>query len=337
MRRGPVISVIMPARNEGERVAATIKSLITSCAKPQEIEIVIVDDASAQHLAPSASMVPQGIAAKIVRSRVHLGVGKARNLAVRKARGDIVFITDAHVRFSEGWDREIAKQMIPNRILAATIREIDSTWHGFGCRLVVPYMGTHWINNRPRGESEVQVASSSGTVMERSTFLELGGYDEGMIVYGGFEPEFSLRAWRHGAQIIAAPGIEVFHRFKSPRETVKFIGRVRTFIVHNCLRFGVLHLPRAMILEMVRLQALEYRNHIQLALRFLEQRKAWERREELASILPRDFAWFVRHFKLTDQAGHPIPVRSEKQCTKFQKALSITSFKSNLKPFASAQ
>src|SRR5439155_8240124 len=67
-----------------------------------------------------------------------------------------------------------------------------------------------------------------------------------------------------------------------------------------------------MILEMVRLQALEYRNHIQLALRFLEQRKAWERREELASILPRDFAWFVRHFKLTDQAGHPIPVRSER-------------------------
>jgi hypothetical protein len=81
-------------------------------------------------------------------------------------------------------------------------------------------------------------------------------------------------------------------------------------MVHNCLRFGVAHLPEAMILEMVRLHALEFPSHVGEALRLLDQRGAWERREDLSSKLKHDFAWFVRRFDLTDQVGDPIPVRT---------------------------
>ena len=130
-----------------------------------------------------------------------------------------------------------------------------------------------------------------------------------MKVYGGFEPEFSVRAWRSGADIVTAADIEVSHRSKSSRERVKFTGQARTFMVHNCLRFGIVHLPEAMILEMVRLHALEFPSHIGKAMQLLDQRAAWERREELSSTLKRDFAWFVRRFDLTDQVGDPIPVR----------------------------
>jgi hypothetical protein len=100
-----------------------------------------------------------------------------------------LFITDAHATFSEGWNSEIARLSASGRVLAATIRDRDSTWRGFGCRLVVPHMGTHWNGDRPEGPTAVQVASSAGTILDRSLFHEIGGYDEGMMVYGGFEPE----------------------------------------------------------------------------------------------------------------------------------------------------
>jgi hypothetical protein len=78
--------------------------------------------------------------------------------------------------------------------------------------------------------------------------------------------------------------------------------------VHNCLRFGVTHLPELMILEMVRLHAAEFPDHIRNALRLLEERDAWGRRQELANARVHDFGWFVDRFALRDQVGRPIPV-----------------------------
>ena len=51
--------------------------------------------------------------------------------------------------------------------------------------------------------------------------------NEGMMVYGGFKPKFSVRAWRSGAEMVTATNIEVAHRFKSP-ERVKFTSQART-------------------------------------------------------------------------------------------------------------
>jgi hypothetical protein len=53
--------------------------------------------------------------------------------------------------------------------------------------------------------------------------------NEGMIVYGGFEPEFSVRACSSGAEIVTAPNIKVSNRFKSSPERVKFTSQARTF------------------------------------------------------------------------------------------------------------
>jgi hypothetical protein len=119
---------------------------------------------------------------------------------------------------------------------------------------------------------------------------------------------FSVRAWCSGAEIVLAPGIEIAHRFKPAHERDAFVASARTALLHNCLRFGVAYLPELMILEMVRLHALEFPDHIQAALHLLEQRDAWRRRAELAKTRTHDFEWFVDRFALHDQAGRPIPV-----------------------------
>ncbi|MHA7956421.1 glycosyltransferase family 2 protein [Streptomyces sp. L500] len=302
----PVISVVMPARNEGARVGATIASALDTAAGPDDIEFVVVDDCSAPDRRPEVGGAAARRRTTVIRSARRLGVGAARNLAARHARGRVLFVTDAHTGFSAGWDRTAIRLLAPGRILSVTVLDSTSAWRGHGCRLVVPYMGTRWNTAVPEGRL-VQVASSAGTVLERALFERIGGYDEGMVHYSGFEPEFSVRAWRTGAEIVHTTDIEIAHRFKPREEVTAFLGAARTSIVHNCLRFGTAHLPESMILEMVRLHALEFPEHIRAALALLEERGAWRRREELAATLPHDFAWFVRRFGLLDQIGRPVP------------------------------
>ncbi|MBT2382889.1 glycosyltransferase [Streptomyces sp. ISL-11] len=297
----------MPARDEGDRVGATVASALEAGAGPDDIEFVVVDDCSAPGGRPVIADGPDRRRVRIIRSDRHLGVGAARNLAARHARGRVLFVTDAHTRFSDGWDREAQRLIGPDRILSVTIRDRTSAWRGYGCRLVIPHMGTHWNTSPPGPLPHVHVASSAGTVIERARFARIGGYDEGMVHYSGFEPEFSVRAWRSGAEIVHTTDIEITHRFKRREEVTAFLGVARTAIVHNCLRFGTAHLPESMIPEMVRLHALEFPDHVREALVMLEQRGAWRRREELAASLPYDFAWFVRRLGLRDQIDRPIP------------------------------
>ncbi|MFI1801674.1 glycosyltransferase family 2 protein [Streptomyces sp. NPDC020379] len=304
----PEISVVVPARDEGERVAATIASALAAAAAPDRVEAVVVDDCSAPGRRPRITDVADRRRSRVIRSDHHLGVGAARNLAARHARGRLLFITDAHTRFSDGWDHEAARLVSGDRIISVAVRDQTSDWRGHGCRLVVPYMGTRWNTAAPTGpEPHVQIASSAGTVVDSALFARLGGYDEGMVHYGGFEPEFSVRAWRSGAHIVHTTAIEIAHRFKPPDECTTFLGAARTAMVHNCLRFGTLHLPESMILEMVRLHALEYPDHIQRALAMLQQRGAWQRRAQLEASLPYGFASFVERFALLDQIGRPVP------------------------------
>jgi glycosyltransferase involved in cell wall biosynthesis len=304
----PTISVVFPARDEGLRVRDTIVSIVRSCESPRHIEIVVVDDESRPERQPDVDVVlPTRGMLRVIRSDVHLGVGAARNLGVRHARGDLIFIVDAHVRLSDAWDAEVVRHSITNTVLAATIRDWDSEFRGYGCSLVVPHMGTRWNMYPPSSGKEIQIASSAGTALERELFWRIGGYDEGMVHYGGFEPEFSVRSWRSGARVVLSTGLEVSHRFKTPSECSRFTRSARTAMIHNCLRFGVVHLPESMILEMVRLHAVEFPTHIEAALQLLELRGAWRRRQELMGGLRYDFEDFSERFHLRDQLNAPIP------------------------------
>ncbi|GAA3064956.1 hypothetical protein GCM10020000_55790 [Streptomyces olivoverticillatus] len=145
----PGISVVLPARDEGDRAGATIASALDAAAGPDGVEFVVVDDCSAPERRPSVTDAAARRRTTVVRSDRHLGVGAARNLAARHARGRVLFVTDAHTRFSDGWDRAAERLLAPGRILSVTILDSSSAWRGHGCRLIVPYMGTRWNTTVP--------------------------------------------------------------------------------------------------------------------------------------------------------------------------------------------
>jgi glycosyltransferase involved in cell wall biosynthesis len=302
----PLISVVIPARNERKCLASTIASIASTSGDRHPVEIVVVDDASSDRGRDHLQFSQSRVYLRVIKERKRLGVGRARNRGAQEAKGDILFITDAHMTFPRNWTDIVVRNVQSNKILAATIADGTSSWQGLGCSLVVPYMGTSWNIKRLRTPHPVQIASSAGTILERSLFHKIGGYDVGMITYGAAEPEFSLRAWLSGAEILCVPELKLGHRFQRQADASRFLNRHRSILMHNNIRFGLLYLSRASSLQMLRHYAMKFPRHMVKALRLIDASDVWERRAFLQKSLAHDFAWFVSKFNLTDQIGLPI-------------------------------
>ncbi|MDF2903521.1 MAG: glycosyl transferase family 2 [Bacillus sp. (in: firmicutes)] len=303
----PLISVVIPVRNESHRLIGTIKSILDSRSTNCELEIVIVDDASDDGSVVNLATQTSNAIIKVYRLDKRVGVPGARNYGTSLADGDIIFMTDSHVRFSQGWDRHVFNNIADNRIIAATICDTSSDFKGYGCRLVVPYMGTWWIKEPPVVNPPfVQIASCAGTVLTKTLFERIGGYDPGMILYGGAEPEFSLRSWLSGAEIVSVPPLKVFHRFKTKPEVELFLKGLRPTMIHNNLRFGFLYLSELASLQMIRHFAMSYPDQIQDAIKLFEDSDVWQRKAFLKKSLRYDFEWFVYYFNLKNQVDQKI-------------------------------
>ena len=308
----PDISVLIPARNESSRIAPTIRAIARARTTDARVEFIVVDDASTDGcIANLVSAVPRlleesKIDIRVCRLTEHSGNYRARNHAATIASADILFITDAHVQFSRGWDERVLEHIRPGRILAATVTQNGSPFRGYGARLLVPLMGTSWNRDPVEGAGQVPIAVCSATVIPRALFERLGGYDAGMLHYGAGEPEFSVRAWLHGAEICSLTDLEVQHEFKARSEFAKFIDSVRLYWVHNCIRFGLLYLSELGCMQLLRYYARAYPTVFQRSLAMVNKSDVWERRALLEQHRERSFDWFVGYFGLRNQIGGAI-------------------------------
>jgi glycosyltransferase involved in cell wall biosynthesis len=308
----PEISVVIPARNERSRLAPTIQAIARARSAETRVEFVIVDDASTDGcIANLVSAVPRLLQERSIDVRVysleeHSGIYRARNHAAELANGEILFITDAHVQFSQGWDEQVLRHIRPGRIIAGTTSQPSTGFRGYGCKLLIPFMGTTWNQERRDGLSPVPLAACSATVIPRDLFFELGGYDPDMLVYGAGEPEFSVRAWLHGAEIFSLPDLEVQHEFKARDELWKYLHSIRPFWVHNCLRFGLLYLSEMGCMQLLRFYARAFPAVFQKALLMLDESNVWQRREQLEHYRERSFDWYVGYFGMKNQIGGEI-------------------------------
>jgi glycosyltransferase involved in cell wall biosynthesis len=306
MSDAPIFSIIIPTRNEGMRVRSTILSVLENSQTNVSFEVVVADDDSSDGSCDALEFLIPEVPIRIVRTGMHSGVARARNLGASISRGSFLFITDSHVNFSRGWDTRALEHLSENRILAATITDQNSKFHGYGCSLVVPFMGTRWNQLPPIGP--VQIASSAGTIISKKLFNKIGGYDEGMHFYGAIEPEFSIRAWLSGAEIFTIHDIEISHRFKTSHERNNHIAGVRKYMIHNAIRFGLLYLSERASMQMIRHYIMQFPHECAEAFRLVESSDVWQRKNFLELSLKHDFFWFIKTFDLKNQIGEEIPL-----------------------------
>jgi glycosyltransferase involved in cell wall biosynthesis len=310
----PDISVVIPAHNEKSRVAPTIQNIARARTSGARIQFVVVDDASTDGtVANLVSALPRLLNEPNIDIRVEYleersGNYLARNRGAEVASADILFMTDGHVEFSHGWDDVVLRAIRPRRMLAGATLQHETGFRSYGCKLAVPRMGTVWNSGNGNGHDsqKVQIAACHAAVLTRELFNELGGYDTGMILYGGGEPEFSLRTWLQGAEIVSVPGLEVHHQFKTRDEFALFLNSIRHYWVHNCLRFAMLYRTELGCMQVIQHYGKSFPEETQQALQLVEGSDVWEPRNWLEGRRRRSFDWFVGYFAVEDETGAQI-------------------------------
>lgn len=90
-------SIVMAAYNEEKTIGLAIESVL---GQGGEAEIIVVDDGSTDGTAKVASQYP----VKLIRIE-HRGPGEARNIGIKRATGDVIFLVDADEVLSEKYVR----------------------------------------------------------------------------------------------------------------------------------------------------------------------------------------------------------------------------------------
>jgi len=303
----PVISVVIPVRNEGERLNAAVSSIVAGRSSLFPLEIILVDDASSDcccdGLAEAWTSPYHAVHLQIVRLPSWSGIPYARNAGAAAASAPILFITDANVLFPPNWNVPIRQHSNPNRVLCATIADMDSSFRGYGCTLLLPSMGVNWIPDPRLYGGHVPISPCSGTIITADLFRRAGGYDTAMPIYGAAEPEFSVRLWLCGAEIVSLPGLVLRHKFRPAAERQPFLDAIGKVSLRNYLRFGMLYLDQQRIDQMLDYYSGHSPSYVDEALQSLSSGEVWQRRRILEERLPRRFSSFVDRFGIRDADG----------------------------------
>ena len=307
----PVISVVIPVRNEGQRLRAAVSSIIGGRSSRFPLQIVLVDDGSSDGcctgLAEACShdrSWPGDLArVDVVRLPQWSGIPFARNAGAAAAQASILFITDANVLFPQNWDIPIRERIAANRVLCATIADIDSPFRGYGCTLLIPSMGVQWLRDPRFYGGYVPISPCSGTAITAELFRRAGGYDTEMPVYGAAEPEFSVRLWLCGAEILSMPDLVLHHRFRPASERQPFLDAIGKVSLRNYLRFGLLYLDQKRITQLMHYYSAQSPTQFSEVLHSLSTDGVWQRRRLLEERLPLRFPSFVERFAIRDAFG----------------------------------
>ena len=240
----PFISVVLPVRNESERLPSLLAALEAQDYPCDCFEIVVADGRSTDETRAIvlAAAEQSGMAIRLV-DNPGIRSGPGRNAGIQAARGDIILFVDGHCSIPS------------NKLLRDTVAIFKETGVECLCRpqpLVAPgasQMGRviaavreSWLGHgRDSLIYDMDFAgfvdpTTSGATYRREVFERIGPYDEDFDACE--DCDFNLRVRKHGYKAYTDPRLAVFYE---PRANLKGLlkqmmrygrGRVRLMKKH---------------------------------------------------------------------------------------------------------
>ena len=212
----PVVSVIIPTYGQLEH---TLRCLASIAANPPglPIEVIVIDDAWPGEDAEALS-VARGI--RLFRNEINLGFLRSCNRAAAIAKGKYLYLLNNDTQVLDGWLEPMvstfqqhpgtgavgAKLLYPDGRLqeAGGIVWQDASGWNFG-RLEDPGKPEY---NYVR---EVDYCSAAALMVERSVFLDLGGFDERYAPAYYEDTDLCFRLRRIGLKTLYQPAAQIVH------------------------------------------------------------------------------------------------------------------------------
>ena len=213
------ISIIVPVYNGDRFIGRCLESILRN-KTDVPFELIVVDDGSTDRTAEIVRSFPCSYY-RIEKS----GVAAARNLGIRKAKGEILFFFDADVILREDTLSRFLKhfQEDPDVCVVQGRWDSESPSRAFASRFfLLKY--TYSLNQLMDKARRTEVANleTGNMAVKAEVFRQVGGFDEGYKSAGGEEHELGLRILQR-YKIYYYADLFVGHEFGGFRGTLRKI------------------------------------------------------------------------------------------------------------------
>uniref|UniRef100_V5H3Z4 Polypeptide N-acetylgalactosaminyltransferase n=2 Tax=Ixodes ricinus TaxID=34613 RepID=V5H3Z4_IXORI len=236
----PTTSVVVVFHNEGLSVLMrTVHSVINRSPRQFLKEVVLVDDYSDKENLKGeletyiARNFPAGLV-RLLRNEERQGLIRSRSYGAEQSVGDVVLFLDAHCEVGINWLPPLLAPIRANRY-TMTVPVIDGidkdtfeyrpVYHGgqhfrgifeWGMLYKEIEIPEEEIKRRKHHSEPYKSPTHAGGLfaIDREYFLKLGGYDPGLLVWGGENFELSFKIWQCGGSIYWVPCSRVGHVYR---------------------------------------------------------------------------------------------------------------------------
>lgn len=192
-----LFSIIIPAYNEEKSLPGCLESLKNQNLPANDFEVIVIDNGSTDQ---TPNIVKNYGATLIVNKEKN--VSGLRNLGAQMAQGEVLAFIDADCTAASNWLTAASKYINNEKV---------SAWGGVpGVPDDATWVQKSWYNLRKKTEKVLAVEwlESMNLFVRKSTFLNLGGFNESLVTCE--DVDFSYRLGEQG-KIIADQDISVLH------------------------------------------------------------------------------------------------------------------------------
>jgi glycosyltransferase involved in cell wall biosynthesis len=213
MNRTMTLSVITPTRNKRELLERTLGALAGQDLPPEEYEVVVADDGSADDTPAFLSSYSPRHGFAFVRLDENRGRAAARNRALERATGDLVVFLDDDMELVPGFLRAHRDFQLAHSPVIGVGNVINHP--EVVAAPIDRYMSTRGAQKiRDRGPLPWKYFTTNNSSVLRSDLDAVGRFDEGFVHYGFEDLELGLRL------------------AEMRRLSIRFVADARSFHIH---------------------------------------------------------------------------------------------------------
>lgn len=237
----PLVSIVIPMRNEAGTVAALLDGVLAQDYPPERFEVLVVDGASTD----SSGAVIEGYARRDPRVRLLHNprriVPTGLNVAIRAARGDVICRIDGHTRVAADYVRRGAEALRRTGAdnVGGPMHAVGGGW--FGDAVAAATSSRFGIGSYFHyGTEEREVDTVYLGMWPRRVFASIGLFDEELV--RNQDDEFNYRLRKAGGRVLITPTMRSWYQ---NRQSV--IGLLRQYYEYGYWKVRVLQKhPRQM-------------------------------------------------------------------------------------------